>query len=137
MIVDRAPAVDSLRETGQELLNTADEDSRARIEQGLSEVSSLWQQLSDMVESRRKALEDAMKAGVQFDDVYSDGNNRIAALELELQSEELQRMAAPEFIQDQVEILKVLCYSSLICFSHTQGVVDLWSNKSVKLKVGF
>ena len=48
MIADRAPAVKSLQETGEEVLKSADEETKARIEEGLENVTRQWEELNNM-----------------------------------------------------------------------------------------
>lgn len=107
MIADRAPAVKSLQETGEEVLKAADEDAKAPIEEGLANVTSQWQELNDMVNSRKNALDVAMEAAVKFDELLADANKKIAAAEEELQAQQLGQKATPEHIQDEAKKLQV------------------------------
>lgn len=107
MIADRAPAVKSLQETGEEVLKAADEDTKAPIEEGLANVTSQWQELNDMVNSRKNALDVAMEAAVKFDGLLADANKKIAAAEEELQAQQLGQKATPEHIQNEAKKLQV------------------------------
>ena len=107
MIADRAPAVKSLQETGEEVLKSADDDTKAPIEEGLANVASQWQELNDMVNSRKEALDVAMEAAVKFDGLLADANKKIAAAEEELQAQQLGQKATPEDIKEEARKLQV------------------------------
>lgn len=107
MIADRAPAVKSLQETGEEVLKTADEDTKARIEEGLADVTRQWEELNDMTDSRKNALDVAMEAAVKFDGLLADAIKKIAAAEDELQAQQLGQNAEPEQIQEEAKKLQV------------------------------
>ena len=107
MIAERAPAVKSLQETGEEVLKTADDDTKARIEEGLADVTRQWQELNDMTDSRTNALDVAMEAAVKFDEQLADANKKIAAAEEQLQAQQLGRKAEPEHIQEETKNLQV------------------------------
>ena len=97
----------SLQETGEEVLKTADEDTKARIEEGLADVTRQWEELNDMTDSRKNALDVAMEAAVKFDGLLADANNKIAAAEDELQAQQLGQNAEPEQIQEEAKKLQV------------------------------
>ena len=107
MIADRAPAVTSLQETGEEVLKTADDDTKARIEEGLADVARQWGELNDMTDSRKNALDVAMEAAVKFDGQLTDANKKIAAAEEQLQAQQLGQKAEPEHIQAEAKKLQV------------------------------
>lgn len=107
MIADRAPAVKSLQETGEEVLKTADDDTKVRIEEGLADVTRQWQELNDMTDSRANALDVAMEAAVKFDEQLADGNKKIAAAEEQLQARQLGQKAEPEYVQEEAKTLQV------------------------------
>lgn len=107
MIAERAPAVKSLQETGEEVLKTADDDTKARIEEGLVDVTRQWQELNDMTDSRTNALDVAMEAAVKFDEQLADANKKIAAAEEQLQAQQLGQKAEPEHIQEETKNLQV------------------------------
>lgn len=107
MIADRAPAVTSLQETGEEVLKTADDDTKARIEEGLADVTRQWEELNDMTDSRKSALDVAMEAAVKFDGQLADANKRMAAAEEQLQAQQLGQKAEPEHIQEEAKKLQV------------------------------
>lgn len=107
MIADRAPAVQNLQETGEEVLKTADEDTKGPIEEGLANVTTQWQELNDMVNSRKNSLDVAMEAAVKFDGLLADANKKIAAAEEDLQAQQLGQKATPEDIEDEAKKLQV------------------------------
>lgn len=107
MIADRAPAVKSLQETGEEVLKTADEDTKARIEEGLADVTRQWEELNDMTDSRKKALDVTMETAVKFDGLLADANKKIAAADEQLQAQQLGQKAEPEHIQEEAKKLQV------------------------------
>lgn len=107
MIADRAPAVKSLQETGEEVLKTADDDTKARIEEGLADVTRQWEELNDMTDSRKNALDVAMEVAVKFDGLLADANKKIAAAEEELQAQQLGQKAEPEHIKEEAKKLQV------------------------------
>ena len=107
MIADRAPAVKSLQETGEEVLKAADEDTKGPIEEGLASVTSQWQELNDMVNTRNSALNVAMETAVKFGGLLTDANKKIAAANEELQALQLGQKASPEHIQEEANKLEV------------------------------
>lgn len=113
MIADRAPAVASLQETGEEVLKAAEEDTKAPIEEGLAKVTSQWQELNDLVNTRKSALDVAMEASVKFGGLLAAANQKIGAAEEELQGQRLGQKAAPEGIQEEANKLQVWKYSPL------------------------
>ena len=113
MIADRAPAVTSLQETGEEVLKAADEDTKAPTEEGLKKVTSQWQELNDLVNTRKSALDVAMEASIKFGGQLADANQKIAAAQEELQGQQLGQKAAPEEIQVEANKLQVWKYSPL------------------------
>ena len=107
MIADRAPAVKSLQDTGEEVLKSADEETKARIEEGLENVRRQWEELNNMTDARKNALDVAMEAAVRFDGLLGDANRKIAAAEDELQAQQLGQKADPESIQEEAKKLQV------------------------------
>lgn len=107
MIADRAPAVKSLKETGEEVLKTADEETKARIEEGLENVTRQWEELNNMTDARKNALDAAMEAAVNFDGLFGDANKKIATAEEELHAQKLGQKAEPESILEEAEQLQV------------------------------
>ena len=107
MIADRAPAVKSLQETGEEVLKSADEDTKARIQEGLENVSRQWEELNDMTDTRKKSLDVTMEASVRFDGLLADANKKLAAVEEKLQAQQLGQKAESEYIQEEAKKLQV------------------------------
>lgn len=132
MIADRAPAVASLQETGEEVLKAADEDTKAPTEEGLRKVTSQWQELNDLVNTRKSALDVAMEASIKFGGLLADANQKIAAAQEELQGQQLGQKAAPEEIQVEANKLQVWKYSPLY-FQRKATFPDLRQFKDVKL----
>ena len=97
----------SLQETGEEVLKSADEDTKARIQEGLADVTRQWEELNDMNDTRKNALNVAMEAAVKFDGLLSDANKKLAAAEEELQAQQLGQKAEPEHIQEEAKKLQV------------------------------
>ena len=120
MIADRAPAVKSLQETGEEVLKSADDDTKARIEEGLADVARQWEELNDMTDSRTNALDVTMEAAVKFDDQFADANKKISAAEEQLHAQQLGQKAEPEYIQEETKNLQVnitVFKSRIPCYS--------------------
>lgn len=107
MIADRAPAVKSLQETGEEVLKTADDDTKARIEEGLADVTRQWEELNDMTDTRKNALDVTMEAAVKFDGQLADADKKIATADEQLQAQQLGQKAEPEHIQEDAKKLQV------------------------------
>ena len=97
----------SLQDTGEEVLKSADEDTKARIQEGLENVTRQWEELNDMTDARKNALDVAMEAAVRFDGLLGDANTKIAAAEEELQAQQLGQKAEPECIQEEAKKLQV------------------------------
>lgn len=107
MIADRAPAVKSLQETGEEVLKSADEETKARIEEGLENVTRQWEELNNMTDTRKNALDAAMEAAVSFDALLNDANKKITAAEGELQAQQLGQKVEPAAILEEAKALQV------------------------------
>ena len=107
MIADRAPAVKSLQETGEEVLKSADEETKARIEEGLENVTRQWEELNNMTDTRKNALDAAMEAAVSFDALLNDANKKITAAEEELQAQQLGQKVEPASILEEAKTLQV------------------------------
>lgn len=107
MIADRAPAVKSLQETGEEVLKSADEETKARIEEGLENVTRQWEELNNMTDTRKNALDAAMEAAVSFDALLNDANKKITAAEEELQAQQLGQKVEPATILEEAKTLQV------------------------------
>lgn len=107
MVADRAPAVKSLEETGEELLKSADEDSKVPIEQGLSDVVFQWKELNEMVNSRKDSLESAMEAAVKYDKLLSHASNELTTTTETLQAQKLGQKATCEALNDEATKLEV------------------------------
>lgn len=108
MIADRKPGVDSLQETGREILKTADDEKKADIEVGLAHINSQWVELNDLVDARQRQLDDALDASQKFDDLYKDAIKKIAQLEAQVKDDEFDAAkASPEDVAEQHEKLDV------------------------------
>ncbi|EDO29908.1 predicted protein [Nematostella vectensis] len=110
MIADRKPTVESVQETGREILKTADDDKRPEIEIGLADINSQWVDLNELADARQKQLEDALAAAQKFDNLYKDASQKIADTEERLKVEELDAAKAqPDEIKAQLDKLQELC----------------------------
>lgn len=108
MIADRKPGVDSLQETGREILKTADDEKKADIEVGLADINSQWVELNELVEARQKQLDDALEASQRFDDLYKEASKKLSELETQVKDDEFDAAkASPEDVQNQLEKLDV------------------------------
>lgn len=134
MIADRAPAVASLEETGEEVLKAADEDTKASTEEGLKKVTSQWQELNDLVNTRKRALDVAMEASIKFGGLLADANQKIAAAQEKLQGQQLGQKTAPEQIQEEANKLQVWKYSPLY-FQRKATSPELRQFKHVKVSL--
>lgn len=107
MVADRAPAVKSLQETGQEILKSADEDSKVPIEQGLADVVFQWKELNAMVNSRKDSLESAMEAAVKYDKLLSHVSSELTTTTEKLQAQQLRQKATCGALNDEATKLEV------------------------------
>lgn len=108
MITDRKPAVESLQDTGREILKTADEDKKAELEVGLADLNSQWVDLNELVEARQKQLDEALEASQKFDDLYKEGSKKLSEAENQLKDDEFDAAkATPEEVKEQLEKLEV------------------------------
>ena len=127
MVADRQPAVESLQNTGQEILKTADGESKADIEVGLADIGSQWTQLNEMLDTRKKELDAAMAAAQRFYDLYKEVTKDIENTDARLKAEEFELKAKPDEIAEQVDQLKVRCFccaasEAAVHFSYTEKI---------------
>jgi len=109
MIADRKPGVDSLQDTGREILKTADDDEKkAEIEVGLTDINSQWTELNELVEARQKQLDAALAASQKFDDLYREASKNVSELEDQVKDDEFDAAkATPEEVKEQLDKLDV------------------------------
>jgi exonuclease VII small subunit len=108
MVADRKPAVESLQETGREVLKTADDDKKPEIEVGLADINSQWVDLNELVEARQKQLDDALEASQKFDDLYKEARKKLSEAETQLKDDEFDAAkASPEDVKEQLDKLEV------------------------------
>lgn len=107
MVEDRKPNVESVQETGLEVLKSADEDKKADIEIGLADINSQWVELNELVDERRLVLEETLEAANKFDELYKDVIKKIVDCDTHLKSDEFAIKAKPEEIKEQMAELEV------------------------------
>ena len=82
MFADREASVNNLQKTGEELLNTTeDEDKKKEIEKDLERVKNLWDTLKDKTDNRKEKLDEALPVSEKFNKDMVDVMKALEELE--------------------------------------------------------
>ena len=88
MFADREASVNNLQKTGEELLNTTeDEDKKKEIEKDLEKVKNLWDTLKDKTDDRKEKLDEALPVSEKFNKDMVDVMKALEELDKKVNSD--------------------------------------------------
>ena len=102
MFADREASVNNLQKTGEELLNTTeDEDKKKEIEKDLERVKNLWDTLKDKTDNRKEKLDEALPVSEKFNKDMVDVMKALEELDKKVNSEDNAPSCDPIKIDEQ------------------------------------
>ena len=125
MFADREASVNNLQKTGEELLNTTeDEDKKKEIEKDLERVKNLWDTLKDKTDNRKEKLDEALPVSEKFNKDMVDVMKALEELDKKVNSEDNAPSCDPIKIDEQVNDMKKLAKEVKALEPMLQAVVE-------------